>query len=508
MKPCHLHDTAVSGISLGLRVMVINPVVTEMGHRQVNFWIPCAKGDDKDFRVRPWKDVDKVFIPINIKHSTWILGELSLQTIKVRVFDSGLFMRSLKKLVSDGTIGRFQEDLVGLLDGIDYWASAGVGRKYPKQITFEYVKGLPQQSGKLGDCGVFLCMYLEQLVSRLEICELHAFLSVTLAVVFVGSAPLRGNRVGTMFTAVVVDGNRQPLLVAYGFGVRENVRTWTWFLTMLKDCMRDAREVAFISNVSNCMNSALHSVLPNSYHGYCCDNVSMILKSRCRPNATQVVLFWRAFKADYVLAFEHHYERLQNALPSQARWLDNIGRDKWARAYFPCIRFNVMVATIPDVISLLLFDEQNVPIETLIDAVRHTLQVCVNERSRGVIVRQLTPFAERVYRRRLSKAERCEIRQLDKSTFEVSDYDQNFILDYSTKDYSCGNWRKSGLQCRHVIATAHKMNIDVSHSMCDILYYADDFRSTYQFAVVNPLPPPAEWEMPDNLMVVLPPLAH
>ena len=79
--------------------------------------------------------------------------------------------------------------------------------------------------------------------------------------------------------------------------------------------------------------------------------------------------------------FEHHYERLKNALPSQARWLDNIGRDKWARAYFHCIRFNVLVATIPDAISLLLFDEQNVPIECLIDAVRHTLQVCVNEHS-------------------------------------------------------------------------------------------------------------------------------
>ncbi|KAL4586248.1 hypothetical protein LXL04_010883 [Taraxacum kok-saghyz] len=80
-------------------------------------------------------------------------------------------MRSLKKLVSDGTIGRFQEDLVGLLDGIDYWASAGVGRKNPKDLTFENVEGLPQQSGILGDCGVFLCMYLEQLVSGIKICD-------------------------------------------------------------------------------------------------------------------------------------------------------------------------------------------------------------------------------------------------------------------------------------------------------------------------------------------------
>ncbi|KAL4591138.1 hypothetical protein LXL04_004088 [Taraxacum kok-saghyz] len=171
-------------------------------------------------------------------------------------------------------------------------------------------------------------------------CVLHAFLTITLSVVFVGSAPLRGNCLSTMFTAFAVDGSRQPLPVAYGFWLRENVRSWTWFLTMLKECMRDARELCF----------------PNSYRGYCCDNVSMILKSRCRPNATQVAIS--------VVAFEHHYERLKNALPSQARWLDNIGHDKWARAYFPYIRFNVMVATIPDALSLLLLDEENVPITT------------------------------------------------------------------------------------------------------------------------------------------------
>ena len=55
----------------------------------------------------------------------------------------------------------------------------------------------------------------------------------------------------------------------------------------------------------------------------------------------------------------------------------------------------------------------------------------------AVIVGPLTPFPERVYRRRLSKAERCEVRQLGKSTFEVSDYDQKFILDYSMKNCSC-----------------------------------------------------------------------
>ncbi|KAL4580526.1 hypothetical protein LXL04_016722 [Taraxacum kok-saghyz] len=54
--------------------------------RQVNTWISFAKRDDKVFRVRPWKDVDKVFIPINITRSHWILGELSLQTMTVRVF--------------------------------------------------------------------------------------------------------------------------------------------------------------------------------------------------------------------------------------------------------------------------------------------------------------------------------------------------------------------------------------------------------------------------------------
>ncbi|KAL4589687.1 hypothetical protein LXL04_002595 [Taraxacum kok-saghyz] len=92
--------------------------------RQVNSWISCAKGDDKDFRVRLWKDVEK-------------------------------------------------EDLVGLVDDIDFWGSEGVDRKIPNQITFKNVERLTQHSGKLGDWGVFLCMYLEKLVSGREICEVR-----------------------------------------------------------------------------------------------------------------------------------------------------------------------------------------------------------------------------------------------------------------------------------------------------------------------------------------------
>ena len=83
----------------------------------------------------------------------------------VRVYDSAVGLNCLKKLETKGTIPKFKKSLIALLDGIGYWTKANRPIRKEEDIVFEVVPGLPQQTGKLGDCGVFLCMWLEQLVS-------------------------------------------------------------------------------------------------------------------------------------------------------------------------------------------------------------------------------------------------------------------------------------------------------------------------------------------------------
>lgn len=68
-------------------------------------------------------------------------------------------------LVRKGKIKNFCEQLIVLLDGIGYWSKADRTKIKPGDIVFKVLEDLPVQKGELGDCGVFLCMWLEQLVS-------------------------------------------------------------------------------------------------------------------------------------------------------------------------------------------------------------------------------------------------------------------------------------------------------------------------------------------------------
>ena len=51
----------------------------------------------------------------------------------------------------------------------NFWTKTKQARKKPEDIQFEVVKGLDIQKGNLGDCGVFMCMWLEKLISGMPL---------------------------------------------------------------------------------------------------------------------------------------------------------------------------------------------------------------------------------------------------------------------------------------------------------------------------------------------------
>ncbi|KAL4587175.1 hypothetical protein LXL04_000042 [Taraxacum kok-saghyz] len=107
----------------------------------------------------------QVFLPINHLDKHWILGELHLKTMTVHIYDNA----KLSKFTANETISTFKTSLIDLMDGINFWTKTNQARKKPADIQFEVVKGLDQQKGKLGDCGVFICMWVEKLISDMPL---------------------------------------------------------------------------------------------------------------------------------------------------------------------------------------------------------------------------------------------------------------------------------------------------------------------------------------------------
>ena len=102
-------------------------------------------------------------MPIHSSPNHWLFGELRLASMEVHIYDS-LGRGAYEKFQSEGIFSKFERRVANYLDKIKYWARRNIPR-IPLNMQFIYEENVPQQSSHLGDCGVFLCMFMEQLVS-------------------------------------------------------------------------------------------------------------------------------------------------------------------------------------------------------------------------------------------------------------------------------------------------------------------------------------------------------
>ncbi|XP_023756981.2 uncharacterized protein LOC111905526 [Lactuca sativa] len=140
-----------------------------------NFFVSHALEEGQDWRafmagiatypnfMVAWWNVDTVLLPIHSSPNHWLFGELRLASIEVHIYDS-LGRGAYEKFKSEGIFSKFERRVENYLDKIKYRARRNIPR-IPLNMQFIYEENVPQQSSHLGDCGVFLCMFMEQLVS-------------------------------------------------------------------------------------------------------------------------------------------------------------------------------------------------------------------------------------------------------------------------------------------------------------------------------------------------------
>nr|KAJ0197221.1 hypothetical protein LSAT_V11C700346700 [Lactuca sativa] len=138
-----------------------------------NFFVSHALEEGQDWRafmagiatypnfMVAWWDVDTVLLPIHSSPNHWLFGELRLASMEVHIYDS-LGRGAYEKFQSKGIFSKFERRVANYLDKIKYWARRNIPR-IPLNMQFIYEENVPQQSSHLGDCGVFLCMFMEQL---------------------------------------------------------------------------------------------------------------------------------------------------------------------------------------------------------------------------------------------------------------------------------------------------------------------------------------------------------
>ncbi|GKC32467.1 transmembrane 9 superfamily member 11-like protein [Tanacetum coccineum] len=326
--------------------------------------------------------------------------------------------------------------------------------------------------------------------------------------IIIDGAHLKGKFLGTMYLAVAMDGNNQILPLAYGVGKSETFRSWDWFLTKLKECIIGKQDhLTIISDGAVSIASAIKNVFPNAFHGRCCRHLLMNLREKCPRFISKEELFWKACKAYRISDFEERFSTLRDWLPSIANKLDMIGLEKWARVHFPGMRYNYMTSNSAESVNALSRHSRKLPICMMIDWFIKSLQQWYFEHRQTADEHkhELTPWAEAKLAQRIAKSATWTVRPAANYLYNVVDYYKNATVDLNTRTCSCGQWQLSGLPCGHLIAVMRHLRQSSANQFAFSCFKTSVWRASYN-EVIYDVGHPSEWDKPDGLIIVLPPV--
>ncbi|KAE8654054.1 Rac-like GTP-binding protein RHO1 [Hibiscus syriacus] len=129
----------------------------------------------------------------------------------------------------------------------------------------------------------------------------------------------------------------------------------------------------------------------------------------------------------------------------------------------------------------------------------------LKSRSVGILERRVTPWTEKKITKRVVKSTSWRVKPCSNTLFEVLDNNLYELVDLNAKMCSCKKWQTSGYPCGHVIKVALHLNQDDSSAYAMDCYTTEVYRQTYA-EIVYPCPHHSEWDIPDDLQTVLPPV--
>ncbi|GJW46501.1 transposase, MuDR, MULE transposase domain protein [Tanacetum coccineum] len=153
------------------------------------------------------------------------------------------------------------------------------------------------------------------------------FLNYLCPLLIINAAHLKGEYKGTNLVVVGMDGNNQIVPVAFGICKGETGPCWSWWMSILKECIGDNTNLLFISDRHAAIALAVHNEFPLAFHA---------------PDA---------------------YHKLCEA-----------GPQRWSRAHCPLIRYNYMTSNSVESVNACTVLTRKLPVTKLAETYRAMLQ--------------------------------------------------------------------------------------------------------------------------------------
>ncbi|XP_060200287.1 uncharacterized protein LOC132628524 [Lycium barbarum] len=199
-------------------------------------------------------------------------------------------------------------------------------------------------------------------------------------VIAVDGTHLKRKYGGVLLTVVAQDVENHVFPVACCVVDYKCDASWNYFFQQLLDIVPNSLDFCIISDRHLSIKKAIRDVYTNAHHGVCTRHLCERMSGRFH-NGSFEKFFYRAAKAYTSEVFYDHFSEIQRVATNVADCLrDEVGFDKWSRAFFRGNRFEVLTSNIAESFNSMFLVEREFPITDLFNAINTRFATKFNER--------------------------------------------------------------------------------------------------------------------------------
>ncbi|GJS61857.1 transposase, MuDR, MULE transposase domain protein [Tanacetum coccineum] len=175
--------------------------------------------------------------------------------------------------------------------------------------------------------------------------SIRTFVNYLRPLVIIDAAHLKGQYKGTNLMAVGMDGNNQIVPIAFGICKGETGPCWSWWMSVLKECIGDNPSLLFISDRHAAIALAVQNEFPLAYHA--------------------------AYTTE---EFSSSMSHLQDIQPDAYDKLCQLGPQRWSRAHCPLVRYNYLTSNSVESVNACTVVYRKLPVLKLAETYRAMVQ--------------------------------------------------------------------------------------------------------------------------------------
>ncbi|PWA66947.1 transposase, MuDR, MULE transposase domain protein [Artemisia annua] len=322
-------------------------------------------------------------------------------------------------------------------------------------------------------------------------------------ILIVGAAHLKGVYKGTNLQAVGMDGNNQIVPIAYGICRGETGDCWSWWMSVLKECIGDNPNMVIISDRHPSIALSVRNEFPSAFYGICCRHLMMNLKLKIKKVKG---LYWGICKAYTPDEWQRKMNILLSVQLEAYQKLMEADPTRWSRAHCPSTRYNYCTSNSVESLNSCTVKYRKLPVTMLTDTYRDMVQKWYFNRRKSAakMKYKVTNWAADNVEKRKRKSVRWVVYGINQFQYQVSDGHYNREVNLRTNECECQKWQLSGIPCGYVIAFTRFLGLTDYVQYVQEWFKKEKYQATYAESIqfvgnFN------EWEYPSHIHPVTPP---